>query len=163
MISRRKLRAVTCIAEGNSMTRTARIVGVSRMTLWRWLREEEVKTLLLETGVQVRNDFRALWNTLYRQAFESLQEAFNDADARVRLYAVKLFLDRNDKQVELENQRRLLEAVGEKKRLSALPVSDFVEESKKLLEYIREDERLKKLRESFGQSDRSLQNVTSEE
>ena len=86
------MRAAEMLAEGVSHTEIAETLGVSRMTVWRWLRNEEVTSYYC-TLVNLKVA------TLKTAAVDYLREALKDDECphAVKLAVARTILERCDK------------------------------------------------------------------
>lgn len=95
MIDERKMKAIELWTEGKGNTEIAKIVGVSRTTIWTWSNEEEVKAELnrfeREIKTHAQNRFNNRLDSMVNNAFSL---ALNSPSDKIRADMTQYCIDR---------------------------------------------------------------------
>lgn len=86
--------ALGLMLQGEPVATTAKAVGVTRSTLWRWTQKPEFAQALAAIQEDLRSDTRRYLRQLSRAAADELASLLEDEDSKIRLQAACAILDR---------------------------------------------------------------------
>ena len=110
-LTSRKLRAISCILENNSIEDAAKKAGVSRSTLYNWLNDSQFKTRLERERRAVFEEGLNALKTATSKAAKTLIELLNCRDRNTRRLAAKEIINLAIKAVEIRELEERISAL----------------------------------------------------
>lgn len=108
-------KALACLLTEPTIEGAARSVGVSKTTMYQWLKDATFKTALDEARALLFTDNLGVLKASIREGIEALRLALNDPDATIanKITAGKTLIElalRAHEQLEIENRLTALES-----------------------------------------------------